>query len=154
MAIHKRIQATISGATDVGIAQDNIIFAMLLFGFVVWITTKGELATYLAFFKPGSAGIPTNPVTASSTSGATGTTATPGNPVVGTVVGAGVIPGFPGTNLNNPFAGLPVVGPAFQSILRGNSQGSAIQTVPGQANPVPFFSNIGSWLKSITGIGQ
>jgi hypothetical protein len=78
MAIHKRIQATISGATDVGIAQDNIIFAMLLFGFVVWITTKGELATYLAFFKPGSAGIPTNPVTASSTSGATGTTATPG----------------------------------------------------------------------------
>ena len=62
MAIHKRIQATISGATDVGIAQDNIIFAMLLFGFVVWITTKGELATYLALFKPGSAGIPTNPV--------------------------------------------------------------------------------------------
>jgi hypothetical protein len=57
-----------------GIAQDNVIFAMLLFAFVVWITTKGELGTYLALFKPGS-NVATNalgidtPVTASSTNG-------------------------------------------------------------------------------------
>lgn len=55
-----------------GIAQDNIIFAMLLFAFVVWITTKGELTLYLSFFKPGAAAGPaTDPVTASSTTGAT-----------------------------------------------------------------------------------
>ncbi len=57
-------------ASGTGIAQDNIIFAMVLFAFVVWITTKGELPVYLSFFKPGaSQGPPTNPVTASSTTG-------------------------------------------------------------------------------------
>lgn len=63
---------SVSQAT--GIAQDNVIFAMLLFAFVVWITTKGELGKYLAFFKPGT-NVSTNSlgiddyVTASSTTG-------------------------------------------------------------------------------------
>jgi hypothetical protein len=41
LSVHKQISAA------TGIAQDNVIFAMILFAFVVWITTKGELGTYL-----------------------------------------------------------------------------------------------------------
>lgn len=54
-----------------GIGQDDIIFAMLTFAFVVWITTKGELPIYLAFFKPGTGAQGPTPigVTASSTTG-------------------------------------------------------------------------------------
>lgn len=139
-----RAPGQVAGGT--GIAQDNIIFAMLLFAFIVWITTKGELPLYLSFFKKGSAQGP--PVTAISGSSTTGQTSTAVNPVVGTVVGAGIIPGFPGVNLNNPFAGVPTVGGIFQSILPGNSNGSATQSVPGQANPIPWGS-VGGWLKGL-----
>lgn len=68
----------VSQATNNFIAQDDIIFAMVLFAFIIWITTKGELQTYLGFFKPGTnaangqtgaLGIDQY-VTASSTSGA------------------------------------------------------------------------------------
>jgi hypothetical protein len=81
-----------------GIAQDNIIFAMLLFAFVVWITTKGELKTYLAFFAPGTgAGPPVQAATASSTTSANVVPSTT-NPVTGSQIQPGVS--------SNPFAGL------------------------------------------------
>lgn len=54
MAIAALKSAARSVAQSTGIAQDNIIFAMVVFAFVVWITTKGELKTYLQFFTPGS----------------------------------------------------------------------------------------------------
>jgi hypothetical protein len=37
-----------------GISQDNIIFGMVLLAFVIFITIKGELRTYMAFFTPGA----------------------------------------------------------------------------------------------------
>lgn len=129
-----------------GIAQDNIIFAMLLFAFVVWVTTKGELATYLAFFKPGAGtGPKADLVTATPSDG---TKATAANPNIGTVVGAGVIPGVPGVNLNNPFAGIPGLGGGFQTLLPGNSNGGGAAAVPGQANPIPW-GQVGTWLQGM-----
>lgn len=75
-------------AASTGIAQDNIIFALVLFAFVVWITTKGELGKYLSFFTPvaGKQGPVSPDVTASSTTGTTpavaAANATFGNPNV------------------------------------------------------------------------
>lgn len=104
-----------------GIAQDNVIFAMLLFAFVVWITTKGELGTYLAFFKPGTGTGPiTDPIVASSTTGAT---QAPGGG--GTVVPSG-IPGVPGLNLSNPLAGIPLLG-GLGEMFTGNSSAGTVQ---------------------------
>lgn len=62
-------------ANATGLSQDNIIFAMVLFAFVVWITTKGELPTYLSYFKPvaGTQGPAATHVQASSTTGASAT---------------------------------------------------------------------------------
>lgn len=72
MSVLRHIAAAPSKvAAATGIAQDNVIFAMVLFAFVVWVTTKGELGLYLSFFTPGSgAGPPVDTVTASSTTGA------------------------------------------------------------------------------------
>lgn len=45
----------VSGAnrlTVPGISQDNVIFAAILFSFIVWITSKGELPRYISFFNP------------------------------------------------------------------------------------------------------
>jgi hypothetical protein len=99
-------------------------------------------------------------VTASSTTGGTTGTAVPSS-----------IPGVP-TVTANPLQGLPYVptwlGGTGQGITRGGPTqlggilGSAVTGLnpstpaqtPGSANPVPGFSAIGSWLKSITGIGQ
>lgn len=148
MSVLRHIAAAPSrAAAATGISQDNIIFAMILFAFVVWITTKGELQKYLSFFTPvaGKQGPAVDPVSASSTTGQTSTAA---NPNVGTVVGAGAIPGFPGVNLTNPFAGLPGIGGGFQTLLPGNSNGSATQTVPGQANAIPW-GQVGSYLKGL-----
>jgi hypothetical protein len=130
-----------------GISQDNIIFAMILLSFIIWITSKGELPTYIAFFKPGNIGLPLDLITATSSTGTnTGQTSTPTNPNTGTVVAAGN--GQPGLNLNNPFAGIPILGGAFQTLLPGNSNGSATQQVPGQANPIPF-GQIGTFLRNL-----
>jgi hypothetical protein len=93
-------------AASTGLSQDNIIFAMVLFSFVVWITTKGELGKYLSFFTPvaGKQGPVTDPVTPSPTTG--GNTSSPAvNNAVGSInnainsnpVGA-AITGLTGTN--------------------------------------------------------
>ena len=100
----------IAGVT--GIAQDNIIFAAVLFAFVVWITSKGELPTYIAFFKPGASQGPT-PVTvvaSSTTGGSGGGVQSPG--FGGTLTPSG-IPGVPGLS-QNPFAGIPGIGGIVQ----------------------------------------
>jgi hypothetical protein len=57
------IQGAIKGTTGVAIAQDNIIFGLVLLAFVLWIVQKGELQTYLAFFKGQGAGFVPVPVT-------------------------------------------------------------------------------------------
>lgn len=147
MAVRQFMGAARGASAVTGIAQDNIIFAMVLFAFVVWITTKGELPTYAAFFKPGSGALGPTPVTVAASS-TTGQTSTPANPNVGTTVGAGIIPGFPGVNLNNPFAGLPLIGGGFQTILPGNANGGGAAQVPGQANPIPW-GQVGTFLKGI-----
>jgi hypothetical protein len=107
-----------------GIAQDNVIFAMILFAFIVWITTKGELPKYISFFKPGAAtGPATDPVTASSTTGAT----TPSSVVNNTVTG-----------INNA--------------VNGTAIGSAITALTGtapltlSATPGGIFQRFTSWL--------
>jgi hypothetical protein len=69
-------------STATGISQDNIIFAMVLLSFFIWITSKGELPTYLAFFKPGNVGPPTDPITATPSTGAAATNAATGTPNV------------------------------------------------------------------------
>lgn len=68
---------------------------MLLFAFIVWVTTKGELPTYLAFFKPGAAaGPPTDPIKASPTTGAASPAATvAGTALAGVQQGAAIVNG-------------------------------------------------------------
>lgn len=95
-------------AASTGVAQDNIIFAVVLFAFVIWITSKGELPTYIAFFKPGATQGPvTSPITATPSGGGT----VPGTPV-GTVLGVpgvttlspgatGIVTNVPGQNPNS-----------------------------------------------------
>jgi hypothetical protein len=96
MPVRQFMGAARGASAVTGIAQDNIIFAMILFAFVVWITTKGELATYAAFFKPGAGALGPTPdtVTASSTSGTStpvqgacpGTTNAPGSGIIGQIL--------------------------------------------------------------------
>jgi hypothetical protein len=159
------VSATNQIAASTGIAQDNVIFAMIAFAFIVWITSKGELPTYLAFFKPGSNGVG-NPL-------GIDTTVTPSSTTGGGATGAAVpsaIPGVPALT-SNPLQGLPYVptwlGGTGQGITSGlpdhiggvvgaliNGGNATPAQTPGQANPVPGFSAIGSWLKGLTGIGQ
>ena len=96
-----------------GIAQDNIIFAMVLFAFVVWVTSKGELSIYLGFFKPGA-----NP-----TSNPLGidTTVAPTSSGGGAIPGATQSPGGGGTPLRR-------YGPSCQEQLDANSSAVAPMT--------------------------
>jgi hypothetical protein len=116
-----------------GIAQDNIIFAMVLFAFVVWVTTKGELSTYLGFFKPG-ANATSNPlgidttVTATSSAGAAIPGATQSPSSGGTIVPSG-IPGVPGLNTSNPLAGIPGLG-GLSEWFTGNSSAGTLGVTP------------------------
>jgi hypothetical protein len=116
------IQDAIKGTTGVGIAQDNIIFGVVLLAFVLWIIQKGELQTYLSFFKGQGGGFQPVPVTGSSAASTTGTS----TPVTGL---------FPGTT-NAPGSGIvgqilnpstdPVAGPVSTII-------KAIPNIPGFA---------------------
>jgi hypothetical protein len=85
----------------VGIGQDDIIFAMVLFAFVVWITTRGELQKYLSFFTPGATqGPTTNPITATPASGSS-TATSPATSAANAVFGNPNIPNpglFGGSN--------------------------------------------------------
>jgi hypothetical protein len=82
--VHKRVSNTggaalrglgaVSGAnrlTVPGISQDNIIFAAVLFSFLVWITSKGELPRYISFFNPSKTtqGPPVSSFSATPTTG-------------------------------------------------------------------------------------
>jgi hypothetical protein len=68
--------ATTAG-TSVGISQDNIIFGMVLLAFVIFITIKGELSTYMSFFTPGAnLGPAAVPVSTSATASTTTPVAT------------------------------------------------------------------------------
>jgi hypothetical protein len=46
--IHSSGMPTVTGS----IPQDNIIFGMVLLAFVIYITVKNELQTYMGFFSP------------------------------------------------------------------------------------------------------
>lgn len=70
-----------------GIPQDNIIFAFIFLAFVIFITVKGELRTYMGFFVPGNA---TGPPPVNSNQ----------------MVIPSPISGVPGLS-SNPFQGLP-----------------------------------------------
>jgi hypothetical protein len=167
------VSATKQISSATGIAQDNVIFAMRLFAFIVWITTKGELGTYLAFFKPGAAtGAPTDPITATSTTGSSSTTPFTVPPSAGgtttTVVGSPAsalpswlqpyVPSFlktPGLTVTTGAQPSVQVGPTIYSPSFGSGFNSNTPAAtPGQANPIPGFSAIGTWLKQITGVGQ
>jgi hypothetical protein len=113
----------------------TFVTATIILAFVLYLAQKNRLGVWLAFFSWS------NPLPV----GTTGQTSTAANPNVGTVVGATATQ--PGLNLNNPFAGIPGLGTEFQSLLPGNSQGSATQSTPGQANPIPW-GQVGTWLKS------
>jgi hypothetical protein len=129
----KSIGDTVRGATSqavqgsisaVGIGQDDIIFAMVLFAFVVWITTKGELPKYLSFFIPGATqGPPTSPVTATPATGA----ATNPAGAFGGATSAGGATGVVGQILNpstDPIAG--PISKALGSIGKFLLPGSAL----------------------------
>lgn len=109
-----------------GIGQDDIIFAMLAFAFVVWITTKGELPIYLAFFKPGTGAQGPAPVavTASSTTG-TSTPVTGAFPGTTNAAGSGIV-----GQLLNPSTD-PIAGPV-STIFKG------LTNVPG------WFTGLGN----------
>jgi hypothetical protein len=89
--------AASSVASATGISQDNIIFGMLLIMFIVFITLKGELRTYMSFFTPstvqGPAPVAVAVGSAASTVSPTGsaqipTTSVLGNNPISTVVNA------------------------------------------------------------------
>jgi hypothetical protein len=100
-------------AATTGIAQDNIIFAGIMFAFVVWITTKGELPTYLKFFTPGAnPGPPVAKVSATSSSGGGGggvaPAATTANPNPGLLGSSNPVGGFT-FNPTTLFGALPTL---------------------------------------------
>lgn len=117
-------------ANATGIAQDNIIFAMVLFAFVVWITTKGELPTYLGFFTPisGKQGPAVDTVTASSTTG-----------------GASQIPSS--SVLSGPLGN---VVNTVQTV--GNAAGKATG-IQSWFQGTDFGSSVTGWFKSLPSIG-
>jgi hypothetical protein len=92
------LQGTRAAVTTTGISQDNIIFGMLLLAFVIFITIKGELPTYMGFFTPSkSQGPAAVPVTVGSVA--------PGSPAGSQPVGTPTI--------NIPFIGpvtIPIPG--------------------------------------------
>lgn len=103
---------------------------------------KGTLHTWLGFFSWSSP----QPLSTASTSGGSS------NPV-STVTGA------LNAALNaSQTAGLAVnqaATAAGQQLVAGPTANAQIPaTTPGLANAIPGLGNIGSWLKSITGIGQ
>jgi hypothetical protein len=85
-----------------GISQDNIIFGMVLLAFVIFITIKGELSQYMAFFTPGAnlgpAAVPvsTTAQTSATTPIATGLTGAINSAINSTGLG-GLITGLTGT---------------------------------------------------------
>src|ERR1700729_993077 len=86
--------ASRSAINNPGISQDNIIFAVVIFAFIVWITTKGELKTYLSFFTPGATQAPpTIPVTASSTTGGGAASAAAGTVANAPAQASGILSG-------------------------------------------------------------
>lgn len=125
-------------ASATGLSQDNIIFAMVLFAFLVWITTKGELPTYLSYFKPvtGKQGPAATNVQASSTTAPPTASSVPSggdgaNPVTGVVSGlAGAAGASTNTGINN----------AINSVFGGGSG-------PGAG----IFGTIGNKLKAMVG---
>jgi hypothetical protein len=116
--------AASSISTSTGISQDNIIFGMLLLLFIVFITLKGELRTYMGFFTPsGALGPAAVPVTTGATASIPGATQAP--LAGGTIVPSGV-PGVPGLNTSNPFAGIPILG-SIAGAFTGNSTAGTVQ---------------------------
>lgn len=80
MAISKLANVATRGAvksiaTSTDVSQDNIIFGLILLAFVIYITVKGELPTYLGFFTP-QAGLGPKPQTVTATSAGTSSTPT------------------------------------------------------------------------------
>lgn len=116
-------------AAATGIAQDNIIFAMVLFAFIVWITTKGELGKYLSFFTPvsGKQGPVGDPVTASSTTGAA------------SIPSSSVLSGPLGSVVNGVQSAGDAIGKAtgIQQAVQGSGIGQAVT----------------GWFKSLPSIG-
>lgn len=49
------MRTPIPKASSLGISQDNIIFGMVILAFIIYISMKGELKTYLGFFTPAAA---------------------------------------------------------------------------------------------------
>ncbi len=98
--IRQGIAATRAIASTTGVSQDNIIFGLVLLAFVVYITVKGELPTYLGFFTPQhNLGPPTDNVAGATGSGS-GSTVVP--PTTNPITGAQIQPGL----TNNPTQGL------------------------------------------------
>ena len=144
--VHKHVARTggaalqglgaVSGANRVrvsGISQDNIIFAAVLFSFIIWITSKGELPRYISFFNPSGTkqGPPVSSFTASSTTGTTPAqaAANQSNATVAGQVGAALGNATGATGLANTGIG---------SAIRG------FLTSPGATTSLP--GGIWSWL--------
>jgi hypothetical protein len=106
------IQGAIKGTTGVAIAQDNIIFGLVLLAFVIWIVQKGELPTYLSFFKGQGGGFQPVPVTGTPATTGTSTPATGLFPGTTNAPGSGIV-----GQLLNPSTD-PVAGPV-SSIFKG-----------------------------------
>jgi len=132
--------SSVNRITVPGISQDNIIFAALLFAFIVWITSKGELPTYIAFFKPGASQGPTPvPVTATPSTGATATTTQ--SPYFGGTLTPSGIPGVPGLS-KNPFAGIPGLGSLGQIFTGTNTTSSGANTTSAGSQLGSLFTSL------------
>jgi hypothetical protein len=141
--------APIEGAASYG-GYWNFVAGSIILMFLLYVAQKGHLSTWIGFFSwtaPASIGTATNTPAQSA-----GTAPSAANPNVLTVVGAWILPGFPGLNISNPAAGIPVVGGAVQSLLPGNSNSTTPSTppaTPGTATINPFAQWLSPYLKSL-----
>lgn len=83
-----------------GVSQDNLIFFYLVFGFIMFITMKGELRTYMGFFAPGSAGVAADKA---ATPANTGKETNSNTPAKQGTSAYDIIPGLS----SDPFKGIP-----------------------------------------------
>jgi hypothetical protein len=131
-------QSIKTAGTSTGISQDNIIFGMVLLAFVIFITLKGELSTYMGFFArgasqgPSAVPVSTSPQSVVPSIGS-GTPGVSANPLAG-------LPGIPSFLGGVPFSSIFSMGGAFSptggGILGAIGSFFSGQGVTGNAAPV------------------
>jgi hypothetical protein len=132
-------QSIKTAGTSTGISQDNIIFGMVLLAFVIFITLKGELRTYMGFFTPsgslGPAAVPVSTAAQTSTPVATAQTGAINGLINSTGLG-GLITSLTGVNPLSVSVTPNSIASGIGSIFSGIGNLFGGQGITGGAAPV------------------